>query len=90
MELKNACTGNCKIYFPNNDTIYTCPRCGAAIERMPYTKGFEPYYYDISSGSVSAVGEDKKRSVTQGRQKTLRQNHHAILMNRELLTIRET
>lgn len=68
MDLKNACTGNCKIYFPNNDTIYTCPRCGAAIERMPYIKGFEPYYYDISSGSVSAVNDnDSKNNLKRPR-----------------------
>ncbi|MCM1507917.1 MAG: hypothetical protein NC177_12415 [Ruminococcus flavefaciens] len=67
--MKNACTGTCKIYFPDNDKIYTCPKCGASLETLPDNKSFQPYYYDMTTGSYSPVKTQEEEKIRKERKR---------------------
>lgn len=55
--MKNVCQ-RCRIYYPNNCKLESCPRCGDPVFDEPDSKKFKPYYYDSSTSQVRMLSAD--------------------------------
>lgn len=50
--MRNACTGSCKIYFPNDSSIYYCPKCGKSLSSLQDNKQFIACSYDRKANII--------------------------------------
>lgn len=53
--MRNACTGSCKIYFPNDSSIYYCPKCGKSLSSLQDNKQFKACSYDRNTNTVTPL-----------------------------------
>lgn len=56
--MQNACI-KCKIYFPENVGMHSCPKCGTSLSTMKNDNRYEPYRYYPSTGLYEPITSEK-------------------------------
>ena len=59
--MKNACI-HCRIYFPENGTLYSCPQCMGSLNNIDDAPGFRSMFYHINTAEIEELRSAASRA----------------------------